>query len=102
MPKLIVTARELRYGGKTLKRDEEFDATDKHAKALKIVGKAVDAQVHAPVRRAATVQSAPVPAPEPEVVEEAVEASEPVEPLSTEDTPARRGRYATRRLKAED
>jgi hypothetical protein len=103
MPKLIVTARELRYGGKTLKRDEEFEATDKHARALKIVGKAVDAPELAPVRKVATVQPPQPEAEAPEPVEVATpEEDAPVAALSTDDAPIRRGRYGTRRLKSED
>jgi hypothetical protein len=43
MPKLIVTAKEFRYAGRSMAAGETFDASDKDARLIKATGKAADA-----------------------------------------------------------
>jgi hypothetical protein len=111
LPDLIVTAREIRYDKKALKRGERFTATEKDAKVLKLLKKVEDAPAFKPVRKVAETK-----APEPKPIEAAVEAA-PVEAapveveapktatraLTTDDMPeATPGRYRNRALKSED
>lgn len=90
--KLVVTAKELRYGGRQMRAGDEFEASDKDARTLKAVRKAADAPP-AQVKR-----SMPQP-PEPKPVEPAA---------SEEDQPRRRGRpsgaawYGRRDMRAEE
>lgn len=77
MPRLVAI-KEHRYASKQMLPGAEYEATDKHAKTLKLIGKAKDAPP-APV----------VVAPEPEP-----EAPAPAVP--------RRGRYARRDMVAAD
>ncbi len=102
--KLIVTARELQYGGKTYLRDAEFEAADKHAVALKMLRKAADAPPHSrPVRQAASVTPTATevvePAASPDVAPDAPDTSGAYPP----SPPKRRGGlYGRRDLRAED
>jgi hypothetical protein len=61
MPKLVVKQRELRYAGKTMYQGDEFEASEKDAKILKMINKASDA----PVVRASRV---PTPQPSAKVI----------------------------------
>lgn len=110
MPRLIVTVRELPYGGKTLLRGEQFDATDKHAQALKLIGKAADAPEARPVRKAATPppaadQVVPPAGDSPPAASAAAQTTaqqaDPA-PSERELPPSSLGRYRHRRLTSED
>lgn len=101
MPELIVTARELRYGGKSLVRGARFTASEKDAKVLKLVRKAEDAPPAAPLRKVATT----APPPPPSAPVEPEEAAPPVTPAEDAPAPVEEEAarpYRTRRLKAED
>ena len=76
MPKLVAI-KEHRYASRTMMPGEEYEASDKHAKLLKVIGKAKDA---------APAVAAPVAPPAPE---------EPPAP-----SVPRRGRYARRDMQA--
>jgi len=94
MPELIVTARELRYAGKTHLNGARFDASEKDARVLKAIGKADDAPpAPTPVRKVAETVAPPAP----------VETTEPKSEQDLLAPPvARSFPYRTRRLKAED
>ena len=48
--RLIVKVKELRYDGKTYLRNEEFEAPEKDARVLKLIGKAGDPDQKSPLR----------------------------------------------------
>lgn len=86
--KLVVTAKELKWGRTIYKRGETFQTvtqTDERlAKGLILIGKAAEEPIHRPVRKVATT-----------VAPRAMQAAP--------EKPARRfPTYGTRRLKAED
>jgi hypothetical protein len=59
MPRLIAI-KEHRYASKQMLPGTEYEATDKHAKTLKLIGKAKDAE---PAPAAPVVAAAPEPEP---------------------------------------
>lgn len=52
MPKMTVTCRELYYDKKSYRYGEQFEASEKDAKVLKLIGKATDEQKAPPLRAA--------------------------------------------------
>lgn len=82
--KMIVTTRELRYGGKPYARGESVEVHPKHAVALKILKKVAD---H--------------PGEEPKPVRQVASTKAPKAKTKAK-TPKAGGRYSTRHLTAED
>lgn len=93
MPKLYVKCAELRYGGRSLRYGDLFDASDKDAKVLKLIGKASDTTDRPPLRVAD-----PQPARAPRVEQQASMLAEG-EPVPTG---RRRRRYLRSDMQSED
>lgn len=117
MPLMMVTVRELRYGGKPHAKGDTFEASEKDAKLLRVLKRAVDAASTVETPLAATSVTAPLfavtraieadddpVAPEPTPLTEGADEPETTsEPPPAGPKPTGRGRkYNTRRLTARD
>lgn len=105
MPKLQATT-ELRYAGKTVRPGDQFDASEKDAKILKAIRKAIDAPVVPKTQKPPRVEK---PAPVAPVVQAEPVAVEPMKAdvIETKDVDSDghgygRQAYRRRDLRAED
>lgn len=99
--KLVVTAKELRYGGRQMRAGDEFEASDKDARTLKAVRKAADA----PPQVKRSMPAPPAPKPEaslaPKLDTRAMTPGEGTMAADEEQTRIRR-RYGRRDMQAEE